>query len=137
MFRFDIIKPEIQEIVQEKEVSKKSLRQVFFYSLLEIERLREHLGNLEFNIEVEKDLYKLLKLGDRKMNTYKSIEKRKRKVKDILPLLMKAIINIYTRNKNIDGWDYLVVLKEKEINEFLEGRIAYMELIHSFFLDIS
>jgi len=137
MFRFDIIKPEIQEIVQEKEVSKKSLRQVFFYSLLEIERLREHLGNLEFNIEVEKDLYKLLKLGDRKMNTCKSIEKRKRKVKDILPLLMKAIINIYTRNKNIDGWDYLVVLKGEEINEFLEARITYTELINSFFLDIS
>jgi len=48
---------------------------------------------------------------------------------------MKIIVKTYIRNKEIDGWDYLVVLKKKEINEFLEARITYSELINSFFLD--
>lgn len=131
MFRFDIIKPEIQEIIQEKEVSKESLRQVFFYNLLELERLREHLQNLNFDIEEEKDLYVLLRLGDRGVFTGASIKKRREITKRILPLLIKAILNEYLENKKTDKWDYLILYREKEIKDFLFGKISYNEMIEN------
>ncbi len=131
MFRFDIIKPEIQEIIQEKEVSKESLRQVFFYNLLELERLREHLQNLNFDIEEEKDLYVLLRLGDRRVFTGASIKKRREITKRILPLLIKAILNEYLENKKTDKWDYLILYREKEIKDFLFGKISYNEMIEN------
>ena len=87
MFRFDNIKPKIIEIIQEKQETKQSLKQVFYYNLLELERLRGHLKNIESEIKYEKDLYNLYRIGDRKIVTGKSIERRKRMTKKIYPLL--------------------------------------------------
>ena len=133
MFRFDIIKPEIREIIQEKEVSKESLRHVFFYNLLELERLRGHLQNLKIDIGLEKDLYTLLKLGERRDCTGISIEKRKEMTKGILPLLVKVILDEYLQKKGIDEWDSLILYREKEIKDFLSGKIRYYELIKNLF----
>jgi hypothetical protein len=129
MFRFDIVKPEIQEIIEEREVSKESLRNVFFHSLLELERLRGHLQNLEIHIEFEKDLFDLLKLGDRRLFTYRSILRRKRIVRKVYPLLVKAILDEYMKRENMDRWDLLILYNEEEIMNFLSGKLGYRELI--------
>ena len=128
MIKFDIVKPEIQEIIQERQVSKESLRQVFFYNLLELERLRSHLQNLDFEIDQEGDLYSLLKLGDRKVFTGTSIEKRKEITKKIFPLLVRISLNEYLEKKDTDKWDYLVIYREKEIRDFISGKISYQKL---------
>ncbi|MBA7601895.1 hypothetical protein KAU13_04275 [candidate division WOR-3 bacterium] len=133
MFRFDIVKPEIREIIQEKEVSKESLSHVFFYNLLELERLRGHLQNLEIDIELEKDLYTLLKLGERRDCTGISIEKRKEMTKRIMPLLVKVILDEYLQKKGIDKWDSIILFREKEIKDFLSGKIRYNKLIKNLF----
>lgn len=133
MFRFDIVKPEIREIIQEKEVSKESLRHVFFYNLLELERLHGHLQNLEIDIELEKDLYTLLKLGKRRDCTGISIEKRKEMTKRIMPLLVKVILDEYLQKKGIDKWDSIILFREKEIKDFLSGKTRYKELIKNLF----
>lgn len=129
MFRFDIVKPEIQEIIQEKEVSKESLRQVFFYNLLELERLRNHLNNLKLDVEQEKDLYTLLKLGDRYFFCGESIEKRKEIIKKIFPLLVKVILDEYMQRKTVDRWDSIILYRDGEIKDFILGKISYHELI--------
>lgn len=129
MFRFDIVKPEIQEIVEENEVSKESLRNVFFYNLLELERLRGHLGNLEIHIEYEKDLYDLLRLGDRHLFTNSSITRRERIAQKVYPLLVKVILDEYMKRENMDRWDLIILYKEEEIRNFISGKIEYRELI--------
>jgi hypothetical protein len=129
MFRFDIVKPEIREVIQEKQQIKESLRNVFFYNLLELERLRNHVDNLESDIDYEKDLYRLLRIGDRKMATNESIKKRRKVINDILPLLLKVIMKEFTENRDVDKWDYIILLEEEEFRSFLSGDISYRELV--------
>ena len=85
MFRFEAIKPEIQEVIQEKEVSKDALRHIFFYSLLELERLRSHILNLESEIDYEGDLYLLMNLGARRDHTSDSIARREELTRRVFP----------------------------------------------------
>ncbi len=109
MFTFDRIKPEIEEVIQEREVSKESLRNIFFYNLLELERLREHEQDIDSDINYEKDLFVLMGLGDRKEHTGQSIRKKEESTKKILPTLMKIILDEYLAKKIIDKWDELVL----------------------------
>jgi hypothetical protein len=129
MFRFETIKPETQEVVQEKEVSKEALRHVFFYSLLELERLRNHILNLESEIDHEGDLYLLMNLGDRRDHTDESIEHRKELTRRLLPLILKRILDAYMKHDEADRWDHLILYNEDAIEHFLSGRITYQELV--------
>jgi len=129
MFRFDIQKPEIREIVYEKEESKETLKGVFFYNLLELERLRRHLGDLDYMICEESDLYELLKLGDRQIATRFGIDKRKQICKRLLPLLINAIFNEYMQKNFLDKWDYFILYDEEKIKDFIAGKINYGKLL--------
>jgi hypothetical protein len=131
MFRFEAIKPEIQEVIQEKQVSKGVLRNVFFYSLLEFERLRNHLLNLESEIDDEGDLYLLMGLGSRRAYTGESIESRKELTRRLLPMIMKQIVEAYLKQNETDRWDTFMLYNENDIECFLSGAISYDELIES------
>jgi len=129
MFTFDRIKPEIEEVIQEREVSKESLRNIFFYNLLELERLREHEQDLDSDINYEKDLFVLMGLGDRKEHTGQSIRKKEESTKKILPTLMKIILDEYLAKKIIDKWDELVLYNESELLHYLSGIIKYDQML--------
>lgn len=129
MFKFDIVKPEIREIIQEKQQVKESLRNVFFYNLLELERLRNHISNLESDIDNEKDLYKLMKIGDRKVATDESIKNKKKIAEDIFPLLLKVTMKEYIENRDVDKWDNIILVEEEEFRSFIAGDISYRELL--------
>ncbi len=129
MFAFDRIKPEIEEVIQEREVSKESLRNIFFYNLLELERLREHEQDLNSDIEYEKDLFVLMGLGDRKEHTGRSIRKKEESTKRILPALIKIILDEYLAKKIIDKWDQLVLCNENELLHYLLGKIKYAQML--------
>lgn len=129
MFRFEAIKPEIQEVIQEKEVTKDALRHIFFYSLLELERLRNHLLNLESDIDHEGDLYLLMNLGDRRGYTSESIERREELTRRVFPMIMKRILEDYMQRKEIDRWDHLILYNERDIEDYLSGKISYQQLI--------
>jgi len=134
MFRFDILKPEIKEEIQDKEVSKETFRQVLFYNLLELERLRLHMEELEFEINEEGDLYLLLGLGERRIFTKESIGKKKELIRRILPLIIKIILEEYLAKKDIDRWDSFILFGQKGLEDFLSGKISYNELItHTLF----
>lgn len=129
MFKFDIVKPEIREIIEEKQHVKESLRNIFFYNLLELERLRKHISNLSSDIDYERDLYKLMRLGDRKVATNESIKSKKKIVEDIFPLLLKVIMEEYIKNREVDKWDNFILLGEEEFRNFLAGDISYRDLL--------
>lgn len=129
MFRFSIIKAEIQEVIQEKEVSAESLRLIFFHSLLELERLRNHRLNLESQIDDEGDLFLLLNLGERRVHTSESIASRKQLTRRLLPMILKRILEAYLKHDEIDRWDRLILFNEDAIEEYLSGEITYDELL--------
>lgn len=129
MFRFDPIKPGTQEVVQEREVSKEALRHVFFYSLLEIERLRNHILNLESEIDHEGDLFLLMNLGERRGHTGKSIECRKQLTRKLLPVILGRILDSYTKRDDADRWDLFILFNEDAIERYLSGEITYLELV--------
>ncbi len=129
MFRFEAIKPEIQEVIQEKKVSKESLRLIFFHSLLELERLRNHRLNLESEINDEKDLFLLLNLGERREYTSQSIATRRKLTRRLLPMILKQILEAYLHYDEIDRWDRLILFNEEAIEEYLSGEITYEQLL--------
>jgi hypothetical protein len=129
MFRFDALKPEIREVIQERQVSKEALRHVFFYSLLELERLRNHLFYLDSEIDYEGDLYLLMNLGERRGHTCESIERRRELTRNILPVIIRRILDEYMKGKEIDRWDQFILYDEKEIEHYLSGMIAYDDLV--------
>jgi hypothetical protein len=129
MFRFEAIKPDIQEVIREQKVSKEALRHVFFYSLLELERLRNHLRDLESAIDDEGDLYLLMNLGDRRSHTGESIEGRKELTRHVLPLIMQCILDAYMKYDEADRWDRFILYNEDAIERYLNGKITYHELV--------
>lgn len=129
MLRFETIKPEVQQVIQQREVSKEALRHVFFYSLLELERLRSHVKDLESEIDDERDLYLLLDLGSRKEHTGESIAYRKELTRSMLPVILKQILDAYLRHDEADRWDRFILYSEHEIERYLSGEIDYDELV--------